>query len=78
MFVNIHLHASLELPWLNKLQLIIRSGSSQEQPAGARVRRLSIFRREKESWAGSPFTLNFVIIEESAENSAVISTTPEQ
>lgn len=28
---------------------------------------LSILRREKESWAASPFTPNFVLIEESAE-----------
>lgn len=78
MFVNIHLRASSELPWLSKLQLITRSGSAHGQPAGAGVGRLSIFRWEWESWAGSPFTLKFVIIEESAENSAVISTTPEQ
>lgn len=61
-----------QTPAHHTLWLISRAAS------GAHVRRLSIFRQEKESWAGSPFTQNFVIIEESAENSAVISTTPEQ
>lgn len=42
-------------------------GSSHEQPARAHVGMLSIFRHKKESWAGSPFMLNFVLIEESAE-----------
>lgn len=71
MFVNIHLYTR-ELLWLKAANP--PSGSSPKQPAGARAGRLSIFRRVKESWAGSPFTLNFVIIEESAENSAIAST----
>jgi len=71
-FVNIHLYAR-ELLWLKAANH--HSGLPPEQPAGAHAGRLSIFRGAKESWAGSPFTLNFIIIEESAENSSVVSTT---